>query len=108
MKPLSLSTTRKLISNEDGLLCAELIREFLVFYKMEHTLSVFIPEMNLPRDFPKRKEEMARECGISRNDYDDSKPLVLSMVEKVRIGDYGKESLNKSPGTDDFSNPSPG
>ena len=51
---------------------------------------------------------MARECGISRADFDDSKPLVLSMVEKVRIGDYGKSSINKSPGTDDFSNPSPG
>ena len=51
MKPLSLSTTRKVISNEDGLLCAELIREFLTFYKMEHTLSVFVPEMSLHPDF---------------------------------------------------------
>lgn len=107
IKPLSLSTTRKVIGNEDGLLCAELIREFLTFYKMEHTLSVFIPEMSLHSDFPKRKEEMARECGISRGDYSESKPLILSMVEKVRIGDYGPNTLNKSPGTDDFSN-SPG
>lgn len=29
------------------------------------------------------------------------------MVEKVRIGDYGPNSANKSPGTDEFSN-SPG
>ena len=47
IKPLSLSTARKVIQNEDGLLCAELIREFLTFYKLEHTLSVFIPEMSL-------------------------------------------------------------
>jgi hypothetical protein len=44
---MSLSTTRKVVSNEDGLLCAEMIREFLTFYKMEHTLSVFVPEMSL-------------------------------------------------------------
>ena len=96
-----------MVGNEDGLLCAELIREFLTFYKMEHTLSVFIPEMSLHSDFPKKKKEMARECGISGGDYNDSKPLILSMVEKVRIGDYGPGSVNKSPGTDDFSN-SPG
>ena len=107
MKPLSLSTTRKVVGNEDGLLIAELIREFLSFYKMEHTLSVFIPEMSLHADFPKRREEMARECGIGRSDYDESKPLLLSMVEKVRVGDYGPGSLNKSPGTDEFSS-SPG
>jgi len=35
IKPLSLSTTRKVVGNDDGLLCAELIREFLTFYKME-------------------------------------------------------------------------
>ena len=53
IKPLSLSTTRKVVANEDGLLCAEMIREFLTFYKMEHTLSVFIPEMSLHAGFPK-------------------------------------------------------
>jgi hypothetical protein len=29
IKPLSLSTTRKVVANPDGLLCAEIIREFL-------------------------------------------------------------------------------
>ena len=66
IKPLSLSTTRKVISNEDGLLCAELIREFLTFYKMEHTLSVFVPEMSLHADFPKKRDEMMRDCGMMR------------------------------------------
>lgn len=55
IKPMSLSTTRKVVSNEDGLLCAEMIREFLTFYKMEHTLSVFVPEMSLASDFPKTR-----------------------------------------------------
>ena len=89
IKPLSLSTARKVISNEDGLLCAELIREFLTFYKLEHTLSVFVPEMSLHSDFPKQRDEMMRECGMSKSSDLESKPLLLNMVEKVRIGDYG-------------------
>eukprot|EP00826_Nyctotherus_ovalis_P024392 TRINITY_DN1887_c0_g2_i1.p1 TRINITY_DN1887_c0_g2~~TRINITY_DN1887_c0_g2_i1.p1 ORF type:complete len:253 (-),score=53.75 TRINITY_DN1887_c0_g2_i1:225-983(-) len=38
----------KLMENPDILLCAELIREFLEFYKMTFTLQVFVPECNLP------------------------------------------------------------
>ena len=94
---MSLSTTRKVVSNEDGLLCAEMIREFLTFYKMEHTLSVFIPEMSLASDFPKSRSQMAMECGISKKEDDSSKPLILSMVERVRVGDYGGPgSANKN------------
>ena len=47
--------TKKVVSNEDGLMCAEIIREFLEFYKMEHSLHVFVPEMSLS-DFPKGKQ----------------------------------------------------
>jgi len=91
MKPLSLSTCRKLVSNPEGLLCAEMIREFLTFFKMEHTLSVFIPEMSLHADFPKGRDEMARECGLSRGMDDDSKPLMLRLIEKVRVGEFSAQ-----------------
>ena len=56
-----------MVANPDGLLCAEIIREFLAFYKMEHTMSVYLPEMSLYADFPKSRDEMARECGIMKN-----------------------------------------
>jgi hypothetical protein len=56
---------------------------------MEHTLAVFVPEMSLHADFPKKREEMMRECGMSRGEDQDSKPLLLNMVEKIRVGDYG-------------------
>lgn len=42
--------TKKVVSNEDGLLCAEIIREFMQFYQMEHSLHVFVPEMSLGND----------------------------------------------------------
>lgn len=82
-----------MISNEDGLLCAELIREFLTFYKMDHTLSVFVPEMSLHPDFKKSRDEMSRECGVMKSQDDQSKPLILTMVEKVRVGDYGAGAI---------------
>ena len=44
---LSLTTTRKVVATEEGALLAELIHEFLEFYQMEHTLSVFVPEMSM-------------------------------------------------------------
>ena len=99
IKPLSVSTARKVISTEEGLLCAEMIREFLSFFKLDHTLGVFIPEMSLHADFPKSRDEMARECGFSKSQDDDSKPLILRLVEKVRTGDFGQPSRSE-----DFSN----
>ena len=59
---LATTVTKKVVSNEDGLLCAEIIREFLQFYRMEHTLHVFVPEMSLSEDFPKPR--LAMEKGI--------------------------------------------
>lgn len=89
-----------------------MIREFLSFYKMEHTLSVFIPEMSLHADFPKSRDQMVRECGFTRSQDDETKPLILRLVEKVRIGDFstnpihvnhsGKKDSNEN--TDEFSN----
>ena len=76
---LATTVTKKVVSNEDGLVCAEIIREFLQFYDMKHSLHVFVPEMSLSEDFPKRKEEIEREVGIA--DKDASKPLLLRLLE---------------------------
>ena len=56
--------TKKVVSNDDGLLCAEIIREFMNFYRMEHSVHVFVPEMSLSEDFPKSRQEMEREIGL--------------------------------------------
>ena len=80
---LATTVTKKVVSNDDGLLCAEIIREFLDFYQMKHSLYVFVPEMSLP-DFPKGKNEIEREIGMS--DRDTSKPLLLRLIEQVKFG----------------------
>ena len=81
---LATTVTKKVVSNEDGLLCAEIIREFLQFYRMEHTLHVFVPEMSLSEDFPKPRLAMEKEIGMT--DKDSSKPLLLKLIEMVKFG----------------------
>ena len=85
---LATTITKKVVSNDDGLLCAEVIREFMQFYKMDHSLHVFVPEMSLSEDFPKKRQEMEREIGIT--DRDQSKPLLLKLIEMIKFG--GKQS----------------
>lgn len=82
---LATTVTKKVVSNEDGLLCAEVIREFLEFYSMKHSLHVFIPEMSLSEDFPThKKSDIEREIGIA--DRDTSKPLLLRLIEQLKFG----------------------
>ena len=81
---MATTVTKKVVSNDDGLLCAEIIREFLQFYEMKHSLHVFIPEMSLSEDFPKQREQMEREIGIA--DRDNSKPLLLRLIEQIKFG----------------------
>lgn len=82
---LSNPITRKVIENEDGLICAEIIREFLSFYKMNLSLQVFEPEMSLGYAFPKRRSEIEREVGLAERG-DSSKPLLLKLVEQIKYG----------------------
>ena len=56
--------TKKVVGHEDGLLCAEIMREFMSFYKMNLSMKVFVPEMSLSEEFPKSRTEMERELGL--------------------------------------------
>jgi hypothetical protein len=77
---LSNPVTKKVISHPDGLLCAEIIKEFLTFFKMTYSLGVFTPEMSMSSAFPKSRSEIEREVGIGSTG-DTSKPLLLKLIE---------------------------
>jgi hypothetical protein len=64
---LATTVTKKVVSNDDGLLCAEIIREFLEFYRMEHSLHVFVPEMSLGSEPAKPRAKIEREIGIAKD-----------------------------------------
>jgi len=38
---------RKATGSIEGLLCAELVRDFMEFYKLDYSLSIYMPEVNL-------------------------------------------------------------
>lgn len=82
----------KVVANEDGLLCAEIIREFLKFYKMNLSLQVFEPEMSLGQAFPKSRSEIEREVGVQERG-DNSKPLLLKLIEQIKYGAASAEPI---------------
>jgi hypothetical protein len=65
-------------------LCAEIMREFMSFYKMNLSLQVFVPEMSISQDFHKSRSEMERELGLKPALSDPSKPLLLLLLEQFK------------------------
>ena len=59
---------------------------------MEHSLHVFVPEMSLSPDFPKSRSQIEREVGIS--DKDQSKPLLLKLIEQIKFGGVPNVNTN--------------
>lgn len=55
---------RKVMSTATGVICAELIKEFLEFYKLDYTLAIFMPEVNLNTQKPSTKEELSKKVGL--------------------------------------------
>jgi len=47
----------------EGHLCTDLIREFLEFYRMDYTLSTFLPECSLSQE-PKSRDQICDNIGL--------------------------------------------
>ena len=90
---LATTVTKKVVSNDDGLLCAEIIREFLEFYSMDHSLHVFVPEMSLGAQPAKTRLNIEREIGLEK---EPSKPLLLMLVEQCKFGGGGGNPMGAS------------
>jgi FOP N terminal dimerisation domain len=48
-----------------GVLCAELVKDFLEFYKLDYTLAIFMPEVNLNQGNSMGKKELSKKVGIA-------------------------------------------
>ena len=95
-----------------SLLLAELIREYLDFYRLEYSKQIFVPETNLTTKKESSKDELIEQAGLKADEIDERKPLLLQILEKffkggkslgAGIGDYGAKD-NKygfgDPGND--------
>jgi hypothetical protein len=53
------------MQSAQGVVCAELIREFLEFYRLDYTLQIYMPEVNLNQREAMSKDELVRRSGLS-------------------------------------------
>ena len=64
-----------------SLLLAELIREYLDFYRLEYSKQIFVPETNLTTKKESSKDELIEQAGLKADEIDERKPLLLQILE---------------------------
>eukprot|EP00830_Metopus_es_P000608 TRINITY_DN10588_c0_g1_i1.p2 TRINITY_DN10588_c0_g1~~TRINITY_DN10588_c0_g1_i1.p2 ORF type:complete len:207 (+),score=24.84 TRINITY_DN10588_c0_g1_i1:258-878(+) len=67
----------------DGLLCAQLIQEFLEFYKMDFTLQVFLPECNLQNE-GRVREKIEIKLGLKKTFENPAEPVLMQLIKMVQ------------------------
>ena len=69
---------------KDILITSELIKEFLIKYKLDSTLSVFCEEIGQPIDMTVDREFIGGELGINVLGSDESVPLLVQLSTHLR------------------------
>lgn len=64
-------------------MCIDIIREFLEFYRMDYTLSTFLPECSLSQE-PKTRQEIEQKVGL--DNCNTSMPLLMHLINAVKNG----------------------
>jgi FOP N terminal dimerisation domain len=79
---------KKIMQTAQGVVCAELIREFLEFYRLDYTMQIFLPEVNLNQTKPMDKEELTRRSGLPAAAPEPAtKPILMQLLESFLSGD---------------------
>ena len=73
----------KITETQEGQLCIDMIREFLEFYRMDYTLSTFLPECSLSQE-PKTRNEIENQVGLDPTD--TSMPLLMHLIVSFMKG----------------------
>ena len=84
---------KALRESKSGSLMAELIKEFLKFYRLDYTLAIYEPETNLKGEID--REDLAERAGLS-NGYDEGQPILLQLLESFNQGEKGNKSFASS------------
>lgn len=79
-------------------MCAELIRDFLEYYKLDYTLSIYMPEVNLNNSNVMSKEEISHKVGLEGG-AEQNKPLLVQILEGFMSGERShSQSANNLKG----------
>ncbi len=62
------------------MICAELVKDFLEFYKLDYTLSIYMPEVNLTQQNSMSKDELSTKVGL-KDGASVQKPLMMQLLE---------------------------
>lgn len=89
----------KIIETAEGMMWIDLIREFLEFYRMDYTLSTFLPECSLSQE-PKTRTEMEEKIGLPQ--WNTSMPLLMHLILWFQKGVTNNK--NASPGVPKTNN----
>jgi hypothetical protein len=68
------------MDSESGVMCAELIRDFLECFRMDYTLQIFVPECNLQAD-NKMRDTIAAKYGLKQEQEQPKKPLLFQILQ---------------------------
>ncbi|CAD5113362.1 DgyrCDS2534 [Dimorphilus gyrociliatus] len=93
---------QEFLKTSDGQLTASLVREFLSFFNLEFTLSVFEPEsgcdLQNEEGCKQSRSNMARNLNIAENDKSKSLPLLFELVKRIKNQDLkGNTAQELSP-----------
>ena len=73
---------QKVHESEESKLVAQLIKDYLEFYRMDYTLSVYSPEIALQGQEQPSRDELSRRAGI--NSISQREPLLVQMLKQVK------------------------
>ncbi len=62
---------------------AHMIKEYLDFYRMEYTLSVYVPEAALSNQESLSRDELQRRAGLQSQ---TQTPLLVQMLKQLKSG----------------------
>ena len=68
-----------MLGTASSVLCAELVKEFLEFYKLDYTLSIYMPETNLNAQQVMSKDELQSKVGVANTA--EHKPVLMHLLE---------------------------
>lgn len=88
-----------MLQSASGVLCAELVKEFLEFYRLDYTLAIYMPEVNLNQHGAMSRDELSRKVGLG--EASAQKPLMAQLIEGFLSNAAPAPSLNPQKKEDD-------
>jgi FGFR1 oncogene partner len=95
---------QKVLETTESALAADLIREYLEFYRLDYTLSILIPEANMKQD-PLDKDELIRKSKVDKPS--QSEPLLVQILKERLSGGRPAQNLGERKEDPVFEKKSP-